>query len=81
MKGLGNMKKVICKVEYDTDASEVIQKKAFGSFGDPTGYEEVLYKTRDGKLFLYGVGGAESPYAEETIKRISAAKADEWQKA
>ena len=81
MKGFGIMKKVICKVEYDTDASELIQKKVFGSFGDAAGYEEDLYKTQDGKLFLYGIGGAESPYAEETIKRISAAKAEEWQKA
>ena len=81
MKGIGNMKKVICKVEYDTEASELVQKKTFGAFGDPAGYEEALYKTKDGKLFLYGVGGAESPYAEETIKRVSAAKAEEWQKA
>ncbi len=27
------MKKVICKIEYDTDASELIQKKVFGVFG------------------------------------------------
>ena len=81
MKGLRTMKKVICKVEYDTESSELIQKKVFGAFGDADGYEEDLYKTQDGKLFLYGVGGPESPYAEETIKRMSAAKAAEWQKA
>ena len=75
------MKKVICKVEYDTEASELIEKKTFGEFGDPAGYEEVLYKTPDGKLFLYGNGGEASPYAEETIKRMSAAKAKEWQEA
>ncbi len=75
------MKKVICKVEYDTEAAELIEKKTFGSFGDPAGYEEVLYKMPDGKLFLYGVGGEASPYAEETIKRVSAAKAKEWQEA
>ena len=75
------MKKVICKVEYDTEAAELIEKKTFGSFGDPAGYEEVLYKMPDGKLFLYGVGGEASPYAEETIMRVSAAKAKEWQEA
>ena len=75
------MKKIICKVEYDTEASELLQKKTFGEFGDPTGYEESLYKTPDGKFFLYVNGGAESPYAEEAIKRMSAAKAEEWQKA
>ena len=75
------MKKVICNVEYDTDASELIQKKVFGEFGDPKGYEETLYKTQGGKLFLYQYGGAESPYAVETIKRMSPAKAQEWQNA
>ncbi len=75
------MKKIICKVEYDTDAAELIQKKSFGAFGDPAGYEESLYKTADGKLFLYVNGGEASPYAEENIKRMSAAKAKEWQEA
>ena len=55
------MKKVICKVEYDTEASELVQKKTFGYYGDPAGYEECLFKTQDGKLFLYCAGGPESP--------------------
>ncbi len=75
------MKKVICKIEYDTDNAELIQKKVFGSFGDPKGYEESLYKTQDGKFFLYGFGGSESPYQEETIKRMAADKAKAWQQA
>ncbi len=73
------MKKVICKVEYDTEASELILKKTVGEFGDPAGYEESLYKTADGKFFLYVNGGAESIYPEENIKRMSAAKATEFQ--
>ena len=72
------MKKIICKVEYKTDTAELVAKRAHGAFGDPTGYEERLYKTPEGKLFFYMVGGAESPFAEENIKRVSAAKADEW---
>lgn len=72
------MKKVICKVEYDTATAELVKKKTFGAFGDPTGYEETLYKTADGKFFLYVNGGEESPYTEENIKRMSAAKAEEW---
>ena len=75
------MKKVICKVEYDTEASELIRKKVSGEFGDPKGYEETLYKTQDGKFFLYGLGGTESPYKEETIKRMAADKVKAWQKA
>ena len=72
------MKKIICKVEYDTDSAELIFKKTEGFFGDPAGYEETLYKTEGGKLFLYVNGGEESPYKKEDIKRISAAKAEEW---
>ena len=75
------MKKTICKVEYDTEASKLIQKKTWGQPGDPAGYEESLYETADGKLFLYVNGGPESPYTEEAIKRMSAAKAAEWQNA
>lgn len=72
------MKKIICKVEYDTEAATLVAKKTFGEFGDPAGYEESLYQTADGKFFLYVNGGKESLYPEENIKRLSAAKADEW---
>jgi hypothetical protein len=72
------MKKVICKVEYDTETAQLIGKVTSGEFGDPAGYEESLYRTEGGKFFLYTNGGAESPYKKEDIKRLSAAKADEW---
>ena len=75
------MKKVICKIEYDTEASELIAKKSVGNFGDPAGYEETLYKTKDGKFFVYGFGGNESPYPEETITRLAANKVKAWQEA
>ena len=72
------MKKIICKVEYDTTTSELVKKVTSGEFGDPAGYEESLYKTADGKFFLYVNGGEESKYKKEDIKRMAAAKADEW---
>ena len=75
------MKKVICKVEYDTETSELLAKKTFGKFGDADGYEESLYKTADGKFFLYTNGGEESPYVKEDIKRMSADKANDWVQA
>ena len=75
------MKKIICKREYDTETAALIEKRTFGSFGDPEGYEETLYQTPKGYYFLYVNGGEESPYAEEGIKRMSAAKAKEWQEA
>ena len=73
------MKKVICKVEYDTENAELVAKFTSGAFGEADGYEESLYKTSDGKYFLYVNGGAESIYPKEDIKRMAAKKAEEWQ--
>lgn len=72
------MKKIICKVEYDTENAELIKKVTFGAFGDADGYEESLYKTATGKYFLYVNGGAESKYPVENITRMAAAKAEKW---
>ena len=77
-KEVHSMKKIICKKEYDTETATLIKKTTHGYFGDPAGYEESLYKTQGGKFFLYTFGGPDSQYAEEGIKRMSAAKADEW---
>ena len=78
MKGETIMKKTICKVDYDTETSELLGKVTAGYIGDPAGYEESLYKTADGKFFLYTNGGEESRYTKEDIKRMSAQKAEEW---
>ena len=75
------MKKIICKVEYDTEASELVAKYTNGYFGDAAGYEESLYVTATGKYFLYVNGGPKSQYKEENIKRVSAPKAKEWLEA
>ncbi len=72
-----DMKKIICKVEYDTETATLISKKTVGAFGDVAGYEESLYQTEAGKFFLYTNGGEESPYKKEDIKRMSADKAKE----
>ena len=72
------MKKIICKVEYDTETAQLIGKFTSGEFGDAAGYEESLYETADGKFFIYVNGGAESIYAKEDIKRLAKNKVDEW---
>ena len=72
------MKKVICKVEYDTETSELIGKFTSGELGDPAGYEESLYQTADGKYFIYVNGGAESIYTKEDIKRLAKDKVNAW---
>ncbi len=74
------MKKIICRREYDTEVAELIKKVTVGEFGENTGYEESLYQMPNGYYFLYVNGGEKSPYAEENIKSVSKAKAEEWLK-
>lgn len=72
------MKKTICRVEYDTDASTLVKKFTFGTFGDADGYEESLYVTEKGNYFIYVNGGADSIYPTEDIKRIAKTKIEQW---
>ena len=72
------MKKIICKVEYDTENAELVAKFTNGEFGSADGYEESLYVTANGKYFLYVNGGAESIHPAENITRMSADKAKQW---
>ncbi len=70
------MKKIICKKEYDTEIATLLKKNTFGGYGDPDGYEELLYQMPDGAYFLYVRGGSDSKYPKEDIKRISKAAAE-----
>ena len=72
------MKKIICKVEYDTENAQLIGKFTSGEFGDAAGYEESLYETADGKFFVYVNGGAESIYPSEDIQRLAKTKVAAW---
>ena len=72
------MKKMIAKKLYDTDLSTELKRRTYGEFGDPEGYEEVLYVTEEGTYFLYVKGGENSKYPKEDIKRMSKTTAEEW---
>ena len=72
------MKKLIGRKEYDTETATVIKKWTYGHFGDPEGFEEILYQTPDGFYFVYVNGGSMSNYPEAGISRLSKAKAEEW---
>lgn len=74
------MQKIIRKKVYDTDTATEIAKAVYGTFGDPAGYEEILYQAPEGHYFLFGRGGEESPYAEEKIVCVAKAKAADWAK-
>jgi hypothetical protein len=72
------MKKTISKKLYDTDTAAFIDKHTFGFYGDPAGYEEVLFQTPEGLYFLYVHGGENSPYPTEDILRLAKTKVSAW---
>lgn len=72
------MKKTICKKEYDTQTATFIKKHVVGLWGDPAGYEEVLFQTPGGLYFLYVHGGVTSPYPDEDIIRLAKTKVNAW---
>lgn len=72
------MKKIICKKEYDTETATVVKKFTVGYYGDPAGFEEILFQTPDGLYFVYVRGGEASPYPCEDIARLAKTKVNEW---
>ena len=72
------MKKIICKKEYDTETATLIKQYVCGFYGDPAGYEEILYQTPEGLYFLHVGGGEASPYPTEDILRLAKTKVKEW---
>ena len=72
------MNKVICKVTYDTEKDTLVKKVTVGYYGDPAGYEEILFVTEKGNYYLYANGGVESIHNGESIKRMSKASAEAW---
>ena len=72
------MKKIICKREYDTETATLIKAYSFGTYGDPTGYEEDLYQTPEGLYFLHVGGGETSLYPTEDILRLAKTKVKDW---
>lgn len=72
------VKKIICKKEYDTETATLIKKYTYGYYGDPAGYEEILFQTPGGLYFLYVQGGENSPYPTEDILRLAKAKVNDW---
>ncbi len=72
------MKKIICKKEYDTETATMVKKYTYSYFGDPAGYEEILFQAPGGLYFLYVRGGEASPYPQEDILRMAKAKVNDW---
>lgn len=72
------MKKIISKIEFDTETATLVQAYSCGELGDPAGYEEDLYQTPDGLYFLHVGGGETSPYPTEDIVRLAKTKLKAW---
>lgn len=72
------MKKTINRKVYNTDTAIEVKRNTVSYFGDPAGYEEILYKTAKGAFFVYGVGGAESKYAEPDITPVTEEEAEQF---
>jgi hypothetical protein len=72
------VKKIICKKEYDSENATLIKKCIYGTYGDPAGYEEILFQTPGGLYFVYVNGGDQSPYHGEDIMRLAKTKVSEW---
>ena len=74
------MQQKIGRKIYDTEKATNIGSKIVGEFGQPDGFEEKLYVTEDGKFFLYGAGGGNSPYSDPSIQLLTTGQANKWKK-
>ena len=63
---------------YDTSSATVVKHITHSVFGDPAGFEEIVFLTPEGDYFLYGNGGEASPYPTEKITGLSKASARKW---
>ena len=57
------MKKVINGTLCDTDTAKKLGEDSYSNPGDFQHWVETLYRTKSGKYFLHGVGGAMTKYA------------------
>jgi hypothetical protein len=72
------MRKIIDKKTYDTKTAKLLGVKYEGEFGQPDGYEEQLFVTKNKQHFVYGVGGPESKYPKQVITLITDEEAQAW---
>ena len=57
------MKKVIDGALYDTSTAKLLGKDSYSNPSDCQWWGETLYRTKSGKYFLHGKGGAMTKYA------------------
>ena len=74
------MRKLINKKTYDTSTAKLLGVKNVGEFGQPDGYEEQLFVTKNKEHFIYGNGGPESKFTKPVITLITDKEAEAWKK-
>ena len=72
------MCKEVDGVLYDTLTATIDKKFTYGVPGDPSGYEETVYITNDGRYFVYTNGGVSSKYTAENIIPIAREDVKNW---
>ncbi len=72
------MQKRIGRRVYNTEKAEYVGRNAGGYYGDPTGFEELMYKKGLGDFFLFVSGGPESQYPNEDLIPLDLEDAREW---
>lgn len=70
--------KPMTKKSPNLDTATEIKRVTRGYFGDPRGYEEILFRTRNNRYVLLQRGGHESPFQEEKITQILKVNAEAW---
>ena len=74
MEGGNHMVKKTPNLETATEIRRVTK----GYFGDPKGFEEILYRTKNNRYVLLQRGGHESPFQKEKITQILKVDAEAW---
>lgn len=72
------MQKKIGRKVYDSEKAEYIGDQTVGYFGEDYGFRETLYRKAKDDFFIVGLGGANSPYPEESLAVLDMEAVEEW---
>ena len=82
------MKRIIDGLCYDTTKATEVASDYYGYHGEYNYYEETLYRTKSGRYFLHGMGGANTRWCQyveenrrgdgESIVVMTPTEALEW---
>lgn len=57
---------------------KLLGHKYNGYFGDPSGFEEILFETTESSYVLLGQGGYHSAHQGVTLRQLTKSKAHKW---